>query len=587
MNTKMRHSFKLLLCFLLAFVLLINTQGSLLSKVFGQSIPTESRTVEVVNPYYAVEFSTLSNGTPISRGIINAPPVPPEGFSADRLIAASDPSRSAVILADFPSYNWVFGCSAVSGAMIASYYDRNGYSNMYAGPSNGGVIPISDTSWPTWSDGDATYVNNPLVASHDGVDGRTTRGSIDDYWVQYDSAADDPYITSGWAEHPWGIAIGDYMKTSQSVHNNSDGSTSFYNYTSLNWKLSCSTMESQGIADEDGTYGRKLYYEDRGYTVSECYSQRTDNSIAGGYSLENFKAEIDAGHPVFLNLEGHSVVGYGYDGVTIYIRDTWDSNPNTLHTMTWGDSYAGMALQSVSIVHLASAPEFELDVTVEQASGQIDPTNTAPLNFTATFSEAIDTSTFTPADVSLGGSAFADTVLISEIAPNDGTTFTFAVSGMIGDGTVTAEIPAGVVQSLTGKANLASTSVDNVIIYDITGPDVNLEQAFDQADPTNVSPINFKITFSEPIDISSFTSGDVTLDGAAGADTALITEVAPYDGTIFNIAVSGMNKYGTVMVSIPAGQVQDQVGNDNTDSTSMDNSVLFEIYFSYLPFISH
>ena len=34
------------------------------------------------------------------------------------------------------------------------------------------------------------YYNNPLVASKLGLDGRTTRGSIDDYWVQYFS--DEP-----------------------------------------------------------------------------------------------------------------------------------------------------------------------------------------------------------------------------------------------------------------------------------------------------------------------------------------------------------------------------------------------------------
>jgi hypothetical protein len=446
-------------------------------------------------------------------------------------------------------------------------------------------MPISDTSWPTWSDGDRTYVNNPLVASHNGVDGRTTRGSIDDYWIEYGSSANDPYITGGWPQHTWGSAIGDYMKTSQSAYDNSDGSTSFYNYTSSNKKLTCSTMQSQGIADEDGTYGRKLFYEARGYTVSDCYSQRTDNSISGGFSLANFKEQIDAGHPVFLNLEGHSVVGFGYDGSTIYIRDTWDSNPNNLHTMTWGGSYSGMALQSVSIVRLASAPEPELDIIVEQDAGQADPTNANPINFIATFSEPIDTSTFTSADVTLGGTAGADTAVISEVAPNDGTTFNLAVSGMTSDGTVTAEIPAGVVQSLSGRANNVSTSTDNEVTYDITSPDVAVEQADGQTDPTNISPINFTATFSEPINTSTFTFEDVILDGTAGADTVTITEITPNDGTNFNLAVSGMRAYGTVIVSIHAGAIQDQAGNANTIRSSIDNSVLFEIYFNYCPLV--
>jgi hypothetical protein len=79
--------------------------------------------------------------------------------------------------------------------MIAGYYDRTGYSNIYTGPTNGGVTPLVDTGWPTWADSADTYPNNPLIASHNGIDGRTIKGSIDDYWVQYGSSSNDPYIT--------------------------------------------------------------------------------------------------------------------------------------------------------------------------------------------------------------------------------------------------------------------------------------------------------------------------------------------------------------------------------------------------------
>jgi hypothetical protein len=54
---------------------------------------------------------------------------------------------------------------------------------------------------------------------------------------------------------------------------------------------------------------------------------------------------------------------------------------------------------------------------------------------------------------------------VTEIEPNDGTTFEISVSGMTGDGTVIASIPAGGVQDLAGNANLASTSTDNTVTY--------------------------------------------------------------------------------------------------------------------------
>jgi hypothetical protein len=315
--------------------------------------------VEVVNPYFTIERITLDDGTTLEKNIINGPPEPSSEFKEAR-VASIEPITTNSVIADFPSYDWVFGCSAVSGAMIAAYYDRNGYPNMYTGPTNGGVMPLTDTSWPSWyspvPDAYDPYPSNPLVASKNGVDGRTTKGSIDDYWVSYGSSADDPFI-GNWVEHDWSDAIGDFMKTSQSYYGNFDGSTNFYNWKSSSDPMTCSDMKSINIDHLDGTYGRKLFYEARGYSVSSCYNQYTDNEISGGFTLSDFIAEIDSGHPVLLNLEGHSIVGYGYSGSTIYIRDTWDSNPENTYTMPWGgclpvSSESCLDLYAVSVVRL-------------------------------------------------------------------------------------------------------------------------------------------------------------------------------------------------------------------------------------------
>jgi len=364
MNTSSTGKTKVLFALLMAAVFIFTITGNSWSSVYAQDIPTDSSAsevytpetsfIEVVSPYFSIEHRSLSDGTQISGYIINGPPEPPAEYEAERA-ASILPLPSRGIIAGFPSYSWVFGCSAVSGAMIAAYYDNNGYDNMYAGPTNGGVMPLTDTSWATWYDGFATYPNNPLIASHNGVDGRTTKGSIDDYWVQYGSSANDPYI-GNWTEHTWSDAIGDYMKTSQTAYSNTDGSTQFWNYDTSGDQLTCSTMVTNNIDHLDGTYGRKLFYEARGYTVTDCYNQNTDNNpniSSGGFSLADFQAEIDAGHPVLLNLQGHSIVGYGYVGSTIYIRDTWDNNPANTYTMTWGTSYSGMELLSVSVVNLS------------------------------------------------------------------------------------------------------------------------------------------------------------------------------------------------------------------------------------------
>lgn len=170
--------------------------------------------VEVVNPYFTVERYTLEDGRTLEANLIKGPPKPPAGFEEERQ-ASITTTRAGMQLPNFPSFDWVFGCSAVSAGMVAAYYDRNGYPNMYTGPTNGGSYPLTDTDWDWWYDDDYDwYPNNPLVASHKGVDGRTTRGSIDDYWEYYLSYGPDPFLINGWAEHTWGDAIGDFMKTS-------------------------------------------------------------------------------------------------------------------------------------------------------------------------------------------------------------------------------------------------------------------------------------------------------------------------------------------------------------------------------------
>ncbi len=300
------------------------------------------------NPYYSVETFTLSDGTRVDEMMINGPPNPPPGYERERVpVASSALNRPGVASTlSVPAYDWVFGCSAVSASMIGAYFDRNGFPNIYTGPTNGGVMPMDNSGWPTWTDSEGkAYPGNPLAASHRGSDGRTTRGSIDDYWVKSNSTAQDPYITGGWAQHTWSDAFGDYMKTSQSAYDNPDGGTSFYATAS---RLTCAAMEAGGVASVDGTYGRKLFYEARGYTVGDCYSQKTDNN-GGGFTYANYKALIDAGYPVLLNLAGHSIVGVGYaDPSTVYIHDTWDYET---HQMPWGGSYSGKLLLSVSVVN--------------------------------------------------------------------------------------------------------------------------------------------------------------------------------------------------------------------------------------------
>jgi hypothetical protein len=122
--------------------------------------------------------------------------------------------------------------------------------------------------------------------------------------------------------------------------------------------------------------------------------------------------------------------------------------------------------QLVAIAPDVTAPT----VTINQAAGQADPTLTCsgqPINFTVVFSERV--LGFATGDVTLSGTAVATSAIVTETAPNDGTTYNVAVSGWTGLGTVIATIGAGKATDLVGNNNNASTSTDNTVTVSASG----------------------------------------------------------------------------------------------------------------------
>ena len=189
-------------------------------------------------------------------------------------------------------------------------------------------------------------------------------------------------------------------------------------------------------------------------------------------------------------------------------------------------------------------------VTINQASGQADPTNASPINFTVVFSEPV--SDFATGDVTLSGTAGATTATVT----GSGTTYNVAVSGMTSDGTVIASIAAGKAHDAAGNPNAASTSTDNTVTYDTTHPTVTITST--ATSPTNVSPIPITATFSE--DVTGFVVGDITVgNGTAGNFVAV-------SGTVYTFAVTPAAG-GVVTVDIAADVAQDAAGNGNTAAT--------------------
>ncbi|MEI7980027.1 MAG: T9SS type A sorting domain-containing protein [Bacteroidota bacterium] len=261
------------------------------------------------------------------------------------------PVRSAVVLPNVPAYDWSFGCSATSASMMAGYYDRTGFSNIYAGPANGGVAPMDNSVWGTVIINGEVRSQCPLSATRNGVDGRTIKGHVDDFWVQVNSTSPDPYI-GHWTMHDYGECTGDYMGTNQSALGSIDGSTTFYYYTDGSPLVNYNA----GAGNRDGCFGMRQFFESRSYPVVTNYTQLiygyNGNNL--GFTFAQYMQEIDAGRPVLIQVSGHTMLGYGYDAASslVYLRDTWDY---LSHTMVWGSSYAGLQQWGVTAIQLQSA----------------------------------------------------------------------------------------------------------------------------------------------------------------------------------------------------------------------------------------
>jgi len=293
----------------------------------------------------------------IERMVFDSPPTPPRGFVRP---VVKELTRSVVSL-PVPSSVWTYGCSPTAAGMIFAYYDRNGFPNMYTGPRNGGVAPLVNIGQ---GDNPASPIPGScsIIATMNGFDGRTTPGHVDDYWLAFDQAGPDPWIMRGF-EHSWGDCTADFMGTNQwkwdtssngSTDSNTDGATSFWFYNGGQKLHNHIPAASQGLPQTAGCHGMRLFAESRGYVVAQNYNQKIDAVASGGFTFNDYKAEIDAGRPVMVHIVGHTMVGVGYDTAspTIYFYDTWDLD---LHSMAWGGSYAGSAHQAVTVFELSGA----------------------------------------------------------------------------------------------------------------------------------------------------------------------------------------------------------------------------------------
>ena len=151
-------------------------------------------------------------------------------------------------------------------------------------------------------------------------------------------------------------------------------------------------------------------------------------------------------------------------------------------------------------------------VTIDRAAGQPDITSTAPIEFTVVFDEAVTGFDTAGVDVVNG--------TVASITPAGPNTYTVAVNPST-DGVVSATVRAGAAVDDEGTANLPSTSTDNSVVYDATGPII-----LAPADIERVSGTGSAIVVTYPTPTATDGSGSVAV------------RCTPASGSSFDIGVT-------------------------------------------------
>ena len=415
-----------------------------------------------------MEYQKVVNGKLADIRLIG-PGLPPETWEYNVNLPDLTLESTKTLDPDVPTMTWSYGCSATSATMYYGYYDRNGYPNMYIGPTNGGIFPLTNAVWGASSEGDGQC---PLTASQKGLDDRTTYGHKDDYYYKYGSST-DPYY-GNWNEHSPLDSIGDFMGTNQYIHYQStDGGTWFINYADGSPFYDPSDADLGG--KRDGIHGMKLFAESRGYSVIINYNQYIYgyNGNTKGFTYDQYKAEIDAGYPVLIQVKGHTMLGVGYSGDDqVILHDTWDYSS---HTMTWGGYYSGMLHYAVGVLHLTPVTATYTITASAGSGGNISPSGSVmvPSGGNQTFAISPD-SGYSISDVLVDNESYGkiSSYSFTNVVSNHTISATFTVTPVINYTILATSGPGGSI-SPSGSVTVPSGGNQTFVITNNLGMNIN------------------------------------------------------------------------------------------------------------------
>ena len=277
---------------------------------------------------------------------------------------STGPNGDVLLYNAMPEAEYMYGCTPTAAAMILGYYDLYGYRGTSLSNMIEGTVALKSRG----TDGNAHDMD-----AFDTVLGRATATSS--YVYRFHSRNGTPTTSEQELEYSftnggagpdlrtdvWDC-IADYLGTGQYWRGNGNLSTTV-TYCSLEDLL---TKNYSNVIYTDGTYTRTIKYRDTSmmyglYLYVQSRGYQMDLEISGSYQVdcnggsftfEDYMREINSGRPVLISIEGHSMVGYGYNPTTkeIIFDDCYESGQRMVWDGTYRYSGADRELQSITVI---------------------------------------------------------------------------------------------------------------------------------------------------------------------------------------------------------------------------------------------
>ena len=208
------------------------------------------------------------------------------------------------------------------------------------------------------------------------------------------------------------------------------------------------------------------------------------------------------------------------------------------------------------------------DVTITASDGTNDlangtATSSSSLTFTVQFSE--DVTGFADTDIVLSGTADGGNprIVAGSFTEVNAAQYTFEVIRGFSVGTVIISIDAGAASSVSGGIDsLAAPTFTAIIGPDNTPPTVTISSTqVTESTVTNLVTANFTATFSEPIDASTFTAGDISASGDSSSHSVMNIERENDITYDFQVVHSAADQ--NISIFVLSGSFEDVNGNAN------------------------